>query len=130
MFGSDSSREVTFMPVEAEINYNGFNCHHSALVLAVNGEQKLVLNWLNTVIKRYNDETFDHIEITTEEGEKFIRIDDRTEDLVDFLYNNNYPYLEAPIPDSDTINWVVRAQAQIGDLVIESFIRESEQEYE
>ena len=130
MFGSDSSREVTFMPVEAEINYNGFNCYHSALVLAVNGEQKLVLNWLNTVIKRYNDETFDHIEITTEGGKKFMRIDDRTEDLVDFLYNNNYPYFEAPIPDLDTINWVVKAQAQIGDLVIESFIRESEQEYE
>ena len=130
MFGSDSSREITFTPVEAEINYNGFNCHHSALVLVVNGKQKLVLNWLNTVIKKYSNETFDHIEITTEKGKKFIRIDDWTEDLVDFLYNNNYPCFEAPIPDSDTINWVVRAQAQIGDLVIESFIRESEQEYE
>lgn len=79
---------------------------------------KLALTYLNTRLRLFADDEMNHIEYKDEEfGTLGMRA---TPELMDMLYERNYPMSFDPITDSSTMEWFVQLQTRDLDKEIDS----------
>lgn len=71
----------------------------------------ITLNWANTVIRTFGLPFSDlnHVEYRDENGLRGIRV---TQELMDLLFEQEFPYQFNYFPDEETRDWFVAAEAK------------------
>lgn len=70
----------------------------------------IVLTWLNTTVRTFREDTYNHVEYTDDEGKIIGFL--TPQNVLDALFEREYPYSFNPITDEQTINWYVWLQAE------------------
>jgi hypothetical protein len=69
----------------------------------------VALNYLNTTIRTFKDTSMNHVEYRNPEG--YLQGIMVPQDIMDILFEHEYPYRFDPVVDDYTVDWYVRAQA-------------------
>ena len=74
-------------------------------------EGEMILHWFNTRLRTFKDEQYNHIEYRDDEGQlKGIR---PTQELMDVLFEHDFPYQYDPVVDDSTKEWLVQSEMRI-----------------
>ena len=77
------------------------------------------MTWFNTVIRTFDDETYNHVEYHTESG--LILAMSVTQDFMDMLYDYQFPIYSLPYVDQATYEWYVAKETSKIDQDIDGF---------
>lgn len=70
---------------------------------------ELVMHWFNTQIRLHKDEQYNHVEYIDDEGQlKGVYM---PPEVLDVLFENDFPYSFEPIPTDATVEWYIKSQA-------------------
>ena len=79
---------------------------------------RLALTYLNTRLRLFGDDEMNHVEYKDEEhGTLGMKV---TPELMEALYENNYPMSFDPLTDSSTLEWFIQLQTRDLDGEIDS----------
>ena len=74
---------------------------------------EMILHYFNTKIRTFRDEQFNHVEWRDENDTlKGIRVG---QDLMDLLFENDFPYQFDPIVDEATREWFIQSEVRLLD---------------
>jgi hypothetical protein len=76
----------------------------------LNYGESLPLTWHNTIICIFNNPTFNHIQYKVESGE-LVKLY-ANQDLIDSLYEQDYPIFSLPYVDQATFDWFVASESK------------------
>ncbi len=87
-----------------------------------------IWNWRNVKLRTFKDSTFDHIEVWDAETEQInaVPIEDGNRPLVDALFEAEFSYQFDPVPDTDTYEWWVGWQKNLGAIAVKNFLDQPE----
>lgn len=70
---------------------------------------KLVMHWFNTQIRLHKDPQYNHVEYIDDEGQlKGVHVPN---EVLDVLFENDFPYIFEPLPTDATTEWYIKSQA-------------------
>lgn len=101
LVGVHAKKDKTMSEIEREIP--------SPVVELPNGDNDPIrLHYLNTRLRTFKDESLDHIEYTTEDGQTLgLRVGRA---VLDILFENEFPMQFDPFTDQSTIDWFTRSE--------------------
>lgn len=82
---------------------------------------RLALTWFNTCIRTFIPPTYNHLEVYLEDGMTYGAI--ASEDVMDWLRENNYPELFMPHVDKSTIKWFKDREDKLAQELLEEIER-------
>lgn len=85
----------------------------SPVIVIETTEGDMVLHWFNTRIRTFRDKGLNHIEWRDDENVlKGIRV---TQQLMDILFEHEFPYQFDPVVDDATREWFIQSEAKLLD---------------
>lgn len=76
-------------------------------------EGEMILHYFNTKIRTFKDAQFNHVEWRDEENTlKGIRV---TQELMDILFEHEFPYQFDPVVDENTKEWFIKSEMRLLD---------------
>lgn len=84
----------------------------SPVIIIETTEGDMVLHWFNTRIRTFRDIGLNHIEWRddTDDRLKGIRV---TQELMDILFEHEFPYQFDPVVDDATKEWFIQSEAKL-----------------
>lgn len=70
------------------------------------------LTWLNTCIRLFRDNSFNHVEYYEDDDVKGLRVG---QVVMDILFEHDYPYRYDPIVDDATMEWYIKSEVTLLD---------------
>lgn len=98
--------EAVEPPFECQqVDVDGIQMFVPFLRVRANGEDELILHPFNTLVRQFEDDSLDHLEVTIDGQKNGIPMD---EDTLDMFIDYDFSFRWDKIPEKSTMDWLAR----------------------